>query len=265
MPSREKPYISETTMTRRTLLEWVGKAAVIPLGVAVLRACASRREMPAEVPPGADAGADAPDETAGDTEEPAGAKYPFEPGKTDKEVFEGWGERTVDEQDIGDILATWKLKVDGLVEEPLVLTFAELVGLPATEQTTDFHCVEGWSIHDVPWNGVHLQRLFETARPKQAATHVTFHTIGGEYNESLPVGIALEPRSILAYGIGGSTLPLKHGFPVRFVVPRLLAYKNPKYVERIELADRPVDGYWVARGYPYAGEVPSSRLRPGKY
>ena len=52
---------------------------------------------------------------------------------------------------------------------------------------------------------------------------------------------------------------------MRLVVPRLLGYKNAKYVERIELTDHPVEGFWVAAGYPYDGEVPASRLRPGKY
>ena len=77
--------------------------------------------------------------------------------------------------------------------------------------------------------------------------------------------IALEPRTLLGYGIGGSTLPLGHGFPVRMVIPRLLGYKSAKYVERIEFSDHPVDGFWVAAGYPYDGNVPASRLREGKW
>ena len=55
------------------------------------------------------------------------------------------------------------------------------------------------------------------------------------------------------------------GFPLRLVIPRLLAYKNAKYVERIELTDKPVEGFWVKLGYSYEGEVPEDRLREGKY
>ena len=73
--------------------------------------------------------------------------------------------------------------------------------------------------------------------------------------------MALEPKTLLAYGIDCATLPLDHGFPLRLVVPRLLGYKGPKYVHRIELTDGPIEGYWVARGYPYDGEVPESRHR----
>lgn len=118
---------------------------------------------------------------------------------------------------------------------------------------------------DVPWNGVHLSSLLGLVGARPAATHVTFHTVGGQYNESLPLDVALEPRTLLAYGAGGNTLPLEHGFPLRAVIPRLLGYKNAKYVHRIELTDRPVEGFWVQAGYPYDGLVPASRLRPGKY
>jgi DMSO/TMAO reductase YedYZ molybdopterin-dependent catalytic subunit len=70
---------------------------------------------------------------------------------------------------------------------------------------------------------------------------------------------------LLGYGVGGSTLPVAHGFPLRLVVPRLLGYKNAKYLVRIEATDHPVDGFWEFYGYSYDGDVPSERLRPGKY
>jgi DMSO/TMAO reductase YedYZ molybdopterin-dependent catalytic subunit len=254
--------IRAKTMTRRTVLEWLGKAAVIPLGAEALAACT---RSPGGVPADA-AGADAvhPDPGAEVNPDVPGESLPFEPDGT-QEQFSSWPERTVDRQDIEDVLATWSLRVDGLVEEPLTLDFAQLTALTRQDQIMDFHCVEGWSVPDVPWNGIHLSTLFEIVRPLASATHVTFHTMGDRYNESLPLSVALEPHTILGYGVDGSTLPLSHGFPVRLVVPRLFAYKSAKYVTRIELDDKAVDGFWVAYGYPYLGEVPESRLRPGKY
>lgn len=244
--------IRARTMTRRTVLEWIGKAAVIPLGAEALAACT---RTPGRTP--ADAGAEVDRDVDGES-------LPFEPGG-EHELFSSWPERTVDRQEIEEILETWTLRVDGLVEEPVTLSFAELTSLARQDQLMDFHCVEGWSVHDVPWNGIHLSTLFETVRPLGTATHVTFHTMGERYNESLPLDIALEPHTILGYGVGGSTLPLSHGFPARVVVPRLFAYKSAKYVTRIELDDEAVEGFWVAYGYPYLGEVPGSRLRPGRY
>jgi len=58
---------------------------------------------------------------------------------------------------------------------------------------------------------------------------------------------------------------LDHGFPLRVVVPRLLGYKNAKYVERLELADKPLKGCWVAAGDDLAGHVQKTRLRKGHY
>jgi DMSO/TMAO reductase YedYZ molybdopterin-dependent catalytic subunit len=120
-------------------------------------------------------------------------------------------------------------------------------------------------VFDIPWNGVHLGELFDLAGVQDSATHVNFFTLGGKYNESLPLDVALERNTILAYGVNGSSLPLRHGFPARIVIPRLFGYKSAKYVERIELSDSPIDGFWVERGYPYDGEVPAERLREGKY
>jgi DMSO/TMAO reductase YedYZ molybdopterin-dependent catalytic subunit len=108
-------------------------------------------------------------------------------------------------------------------------------------------------------------RHLATITPDEEGTHVNIRTLGGRYNDSLPLSVAMEPRTMLAYGVAGSTLPLDHGFPLRVVVPRLFGYKNAKYVERLELADQPLIGYWVAAGYESAGLVPQSRLRSGRY
>jgi len=256
MASSNQP--SGKSISRRSLLEWLGSATVLALGSPLIHAsCAS---APGGVHRGDGSVRDRP---AGEQNDRS--PYPFQPGTGKGPPFEGWGERTVDPQDLAAILASWRLRVEGMVTAPRTLSFEELAGLPRQSQVTDFHCVEGWSVDDVPWDGVHLSHLFELVTPAPRATHVTFHTLGGKYNESLPLSVALEPRTILGYGVAGATLPLKHGFPVRLVAPRLLGYKNAKYVERIELTDHAVNGFWVAAGYPYAGEVPAARLRPGKY
>lgn len=264
-PGLKRP--SPVTLTRRTVLEWLGGATVLALGPGLLAACDEAEKALA------DAGRlDLTRDTAmGDTVSypddwsvPDGG-FPFQPGDGAQSVYKSWWERTVDAQDLPKLLASWKLTVDGMVQSPLTLKFTELVALPRQDQVTDFHCVEGWSVYDVPWNGVHLSELFERAKVQAGASHVTFHTVGGKYNESLPLAVALEPRTMLAYGAAGATLPLAHGFPLRVVIPRLLGYKNAKYVERIELTDEPVNGFWVAAGYGYDGEVPKERLRPGKY
>ena len=238
----------------------MGKATVLTLGTEALASCTRSASPGAEDATSDTSTPDVPAEVATDVPHDG---LPFEPGTHD--IFGSWPVRTVDPQVLADILASWTLRIDGLVEEPVTLSFAELTHLSRQDQVMDFHCVEGWSVLDVPWNGVHIQTLLDQVRPVSAATHITFHTLGGEYNESLPLPVALEPHTLLAYGVGGSTLPLTHGFPLRLVVPRLYAYKSAKYVQRLELTDHAVEGFWVGYGYPYMGEVPESRLRPGKY
>jgi len=155
--------------------------------------------------------------------------------------------------------------VSGLVEEPLTLSYAKIVALPRQDQVTDFHCVEGWSVLDVPWNGVHIDRIIELVRPTSEATHITLRCFSDVYTESLPLAVAREPRSLLAYGIDGNTMPLTHGFPLRMVVPRQYGYKNAKWVKEIEFTNAPIDGYWEQRGYSNDAPVKAARLRVGKY
>lgn len=238
---------AERGVTRRTALEWLGKTAALSLAAAAGLSCFSGRDTQDSGPP------------------EAHGTFPFHPERGRKEIYEDWAVRTVDRQDLEKIVTTWRLSVGGLVGSPVTFTFADLLQLPRRDQVADFHCVEGWSVLDIPWNGVHLSELARLAGPTSAATHVTFRTIGRRYDESLPLSVALEPRTILAFGAGGYTLPLPHGFPLRLVVPRLLAYKSAKYVERIEFSAGPELGYWTARGYDYLGEVPPDRLRPGKW
>ncbi len=248
---RKQPAPAGHQWTRRSVVEWLGQGAVVALGAELLAACSGADEIVG----------------TGRQFEPCdgGVGWAFEPGGDELLIYQDWRERTVDPQDLASLLTDWTLSVDGLVATPVDLSFADLLQLPRRDQLTDFHCVEGWSVYDVPWNGVHLSTLLDLVEPQAGATHLTFYSSGDVYTESLPLEVALEPRTLLAYGVGCHTLPLAHGFPLRSVVPRKFGYKSAKYVDRIEVTDEPVDGYWVKIGYGYDADVPSHRLRPGKY
>ncbi len=239
MPEKYE-HTGERDFSRRDVLEWLGKGVVLALGADLTAICAGAATLDSK-------------------------GFSFQPGNRRGDIFADWPVRTVDTQDLVPILARWRLEISGLVEKPRSYTFAEILALPRTDQMKDFHCVEGWSVDDVPWNGVVLSDILQRSRPTKKATHVNIRTVGGRYNDSLSLSVAMEPGTMLAYGVAGSTLPLDHGFPLRVVVPRLLGYKNAKYVERLELADKPLIGYWVAAGYDLAGLVPQNRLRSGHY
>jgi DMSO/TMAO reductase YedYZ molybdopterin-dependent catalytic subunit len=152
--------------------------------------------------------------------------------------------------------ATWRLVVDGLVERPAKLAFSELSELPVTRMTADFRCVEGWSVEDVRWEGVRVSELLSRVRPQERGTTVIFHASGGVYADAIPIEDALDPRALLAFRMDGAPLEPRQGRPLRLVLPWMYGYKGPKWVERVELTDRPFTGYWEQRGYPADADLP---------
>ena len=72
---------------------------------------------------------------------------------------------------------------------------------------------------------------------------VVFHAVGG-YSDSLPVAKALDPATVVAYGMNDRSLPRAHGFPARIIVPGIYGMKNVKWLERIEVVDYDYRGYW---------------------
>jgi len=262
--------VAEETVERRSLLEWLGTGVMLGLA-SPLVSCLGDNPLP---PVGGDdagsgsgdAGGGSGDTTVGDPRPPGDVtdQFPFAPGPMQSKLTE-FTEYTADPQQIADVLANWTLRVDGMVSSPFTLSFADTIARARTNLDVDFHCVTGWSVYDVPWNGIHLSDLFAQAGVDAGASHVTFHTLTDIYNESLPLDVALEPKTIIAYGVDGLTLPLAHGFPMRLIIPRMEAYKSAKYVYRVELTDHAVSGFWEQRGYSYDAPVAASRLRPGKY
>ncbi|MDH5327105.1 MAG: molybdopterin-dependent oxidoreductase [Gammaproteobacteria bacterium] len=245
MDEIEKKPEENVDLTRRSLLSWLGSATVFALTADFLSACAD--SQPNE--PNTNKASD----------------FPFSPSPVEGALYDRWWGNTVDPQNLQQILSSWQLSVRGLVEEPVTLSFYDVVNLTRQNQVTDFHCVEGWSVLDVPWNGLHIDTLINLVRPTSEATHITLRSFRDIYTESIPLAVAREPRTMFAYGIGGSTIPLTHGFPLRLVIPRMYGYKGSKWVREIEFTNTSIDGYWVQRGYPTDAPVHPSRLREGKY
>ena len=92
---------------------------------------------------------------------------------------------------------------------------------------------------------------------KPQARYAVFYANGGVYSSSLPLDLVRDGQTVLADSLNGSPLPPKHGGPLRLVVPKQLGYKSVKWVERIELSEEIVTGYWEAR------RLRGGRARPG--
>ena len=153
-------------------------------------------------------------------------------------------------------LKTWRLKIEGLVDKPISLSFDEIKVLPQKIETKNFICVEGWGLDNQKWEGVHLKEIFSKVKISPKAKFITFHAVGGQYKDSLSIEEALEPDTMLAYKLNGKNLSPDHGFPLRLIIPRMYAYKGVKWVERIVLTEKQEVGYWEGGGYPVDGSIP---------
>jgi DMSO/TMAO reductase YedYZ molybdopterin-dependent catalytic subunit len=163
----------------------------------------------------------------------------------------------------------WRIEVTGLVEKPLSLSLADLKALPLRTQITRHDCVEGWSCIG-EWTGAPLALLLAAATPKPNARYVVFYcadpmTAEGDpdhhYYESLDLAEAAHPQTILAYKLNGKPLPVANGAPVRLRAERQLGYKQPKYIQRIDLVEDfsriggGKGGYWEDLGYTWYGGI----------
>src|SRR5713101_2197219 len=145
--------------------------------------------------------------------------------------------------------ASWRLRVDGLVERPFVLSYPELLALPKVEQVSTFHCVTGWVVNNVRWGGVRFHDLLAQARPLPRAGALRFISAEKPYDDYLDLRQVGLRDVMLAYELDGKPLPREHGAPVRVVIPEMYGYKNVKWVERIVLTDHVSPGFWEQRGY----------------
>ena len=157
--------------------------------------------------------------------------------------------------------ADYRLKVDGLVDQPFTLTYDELVAMPPTKLTRDFQCVTGWRVPEVEWTGVRLADLLDRAGVQARATALRFHSFDGAYTESLTLAQARRNDVIIAYELEGSPLSDEHGGPARLYVAPMYGYKSCKWLDHIELTKSVEEGYWEERGYDVDGWVGRSNGR----
>lgn len=152
-------------------------------------------------------------------------------------------------------LDRWSLRIHGLVERELNLTYGDLLDRPHFERTITLCCVSnevgGPYIGNAVWQGVLLSDLLREAGVSPRAEQV-FSTSSDGWTCGFPVETALDGReALIAIGMNGEPLPLRHGFPARLVVPGLYGYVSAtKWLSEIEL-NRWSDarGYWLPRGW----------------
>jgi DMSO/TMAO reductase YedYZ molybdopterin-dependent catalytic subunit len=145
-------------------------------------------------------------------------------------------------------LATWALRVYGEVEEPLALTFEQLQALPATEVTSDIHCVTRWSRFDARFKGVHWRELAALCKPKPSAHFVIAHAEQG-FTANVPLAALEDEHALVAYQADGGPLTPDHGWPARLFIPSKYFWKSAKWLRAIELSATDKPGFWERYGY----------------
>jgi DMSO/TMAO reductase YedYZ molybdopterin-dependent catalytic subunit len=156
---------------------------------------------------------------------------------------------------------TWTLRVDGLVDRPLELTYADLLSMRQYEADVTLSCVSneigGSLVGTARWQGVLLRDVLERAGLRGTAEQVVGESVDG-FTAGFPVEAAVDGRSsLVALAMNGEPLPVEHGFPARLVVPGLYGYVSAtKWLSRIRLTTWDgFDGYWVPRGWSKEGPV----------
>ena len=145
-------------------------------------------------------------------------------------------------------LATWTLELSGEVEQPVTLTYAELTALPATEITTDIHCVTRWSRFDAQFKGVHWSELAKLCKPKPSARFAVAQAPEG-FSANVPLAAIEDEQALIVYEADGAPLTPDHGWPVRLFVPSKYFWKSAKWLTGIELSAFDKPGFWERYGY----------------
>ena len=175
--------------------------------------------------------------------------------------------------------STWQLRIHGMVQREVTITFAELLRRPLIEAYVTLTCVSdpvgGPYVGNAKWLGARLADLIRQARPRAGASQLLCTSVDG-FTSGTPLQVVLDGRdALLTVAMNGTALPVEHGFPARMVIPGLYGYVSAtKWVTDIEVTTfADATAYWATRGWSQQApiktesriDVPAigSTLRPG--
>jgi DMSO/TMAO reductase YedYZ molybdopterin-dependent catalytic subunit len=159
-------------------------------------------------------------------------------------------------------IATYRLEVNGLVENPSSQAYNEVLdGYKHYKKVVTLNCVEGWSV-TILWEGVLVRDLLAAAKPLPEAKVIIFHAYDG-YTTSLPTSYITDNDILMAYSMNGVTLPPERGFPFQLVAESKWGYKWIKWITSIELSDDVnYKGYWESFGYSNNADLGKGFFEP---
>ena len=131
-------------------------------------------------------------------------------------------------------LKKWQLEIDGQVHRSLKLTYDQITKMPSIEKNVLLIC-PGFFAYHARWKGVSVAKILESAEVGSGVITVTFSGPNGRYEKikRFPVEDILSDKVFLAYSVNDSTLPMKHGFPLRVVAEDYYGDDWVKYVYKV--------------------------------
>ena len=151
-------------------------------------------------------------------------------------------------------LRKWVLTIDGEVKKATKLGWDDLHNLLTVKSESDFHCVEGWSVLGLKWEGIPFKYVMGMVEPKNTANFVSFECADG-YTTSLSLQELIGDDILLAYKLDGEYLKEGIGAPLRLVVPNKYGYKSAMWITRMKFTVMKEIGYWERRGYSDTADV----------
>ena len=131
-------------------------------------------------------------------------------------------------------LNTWQLEIGGRVQQPMKITYSQVVKMPSIKRNVLLVCPGVFAYH-ARWKGISVAKLLENAGQDSGVTHVTFSGPEGtqEKKERFPIEDIRSEKVFLAYSVNGGVLAKKHGFPLRVVAEGYYGDEWVKYVYRV--------------------------------
>ncbi len=248
--------LGEVTATRRDVLVWgAGTGAVVVVGAGLTReARAALRDRAVDIPdrlPAAVRPAEAPT-SAVDVD---GITPYIVPNRDFYRIDTALQTPVVD-------TGSWRLRITGMVDREVELTYADLLGRDLVEEIVTLACVSnevgGSLVGNAVWRGIPLRDLLDEAGVQAGATQLVGESVDG-FTAGFPTAVLDDPDrpALVAVGMNGVALPTAHGFPARLVVSGLYGYVSAtKWLSEIRLTTlEDEDGYWIPRGWAKEGPI----------
>jgi hypothetical protein len=144
-------------------------------------------------------------------------------------------------------VSSYALTIDGLVDDPMVLTYDEIISLENVTEVASLRCVTGPS-GTAYYTGMPLPQFMGMIGLKEGAREIVFYSADG-YSTSLTIEELNRGDVLLAWKMNNVTLPVNQGFPLKLVVPGDWGYKWAKWIVRVSVVDYDYQGYWESRGW----------------